>query len=56
MASSLLDFGIFVPGVGVLLSIIAILLLMVWDILVASRLFQLAQVGDKKFVSIARNA
>jgi len=50
IASSLFDFGLFIPGIGTLLSIFAILLLMVWDIMVARRLFQLAHVEEKKLV------
>lgn len=43
IASSIFDFGIFIPGIGTLLSIFAVLLLLVWDILVALRLFQLGR-------------
>src|SRR5688572_11746142 len=43
IASSIFDFGIFIPGIGTVISIFAVLLLLVWDILVALRLFQLAR-------------
>jgi hypothetical protein len=43
IASSVFDFGLFIPGIGTLLSIFAVLLLLVWDIMVAVRLFQLGR-------------
>jgi hypothetical protein len=52
LASSLFDFGLFIPGIGTLLSIIAILLLLVWDILIARRLFQLGRSEPKPAVRV----
>jgi hypothetical protein len=52
IASSVFDFGLFIPGVGTMLSIFAILLLMVWDILIARRLFQLGHVAEPRFVPV----
>jgi hypothetical protein len=48
IASALFDFGIFIPGIGTVLSIFAVLFLLVWDILVAIRLFKLGRVDVKK--------
>jgi hypothetical protein len=48
IASALFDFGIFIPGIGTVLSIFAVLFLLVWDILVAIRLFKLGRVEVKK--------
>jgi hypothetical protein len=39
--SSVLDFGIFVPTVGLFISAFSVVLLMIWNILVARRLLQL---------------
>jgi hypothetical protein len=53
IASSVFDFGLFIPGIGTLLSILAVLLLLVWDILIARRLFQLGGSQVNRAVSIA---
>ena len=45
LASSVLDFGLFVPGVGLYISLFSVLFLMIWDVLIARRLFQLARAG-----------
>lgn len=42
IASSVLDFGLFVPGIGLYLSLGSVSCLLLWNILVAGRLFQLA--------------
>ena len=43
IASSIFDFGLFIPVIGLYISIFSVLFLLVWDILVARRLFQLAR-------------
>ena len=43
IGSSLFDFGLYVPVVGIYLSIFSVLFLFVWNILVARRLLQLAK-------------
>jgi hypothetical protein len=40
--SSVLDFGIYVPTIGIFISIFSVVLLMIWNLLIARRLFQLA--------------
>jgi len=40
--SSVLDFGIYVPTIGIFISMFSVVLLTIWNILVARRLFQLA--------------
>jgi hypothetical protein len=42
IASSLLDFGLFVPAIGLFLSLFSVLCLLLWNILVARRLWQLS--------------
>jgi hypothetical protein len=46
IASSVFDFGLYVPTLGIFISIFSVLFLMIWNILVARRLFQLAR-GDQ---------
>jgi hypothetical protein len=41
IASSVCDFGLYVPGIGMYISIFSVLFLFVWNILIARRLFQL---------------
>jgi hypothetical protein len=53
LASAVFDFGLFIPGIGTLLSIIAVLLLLVWDILIARRLFQLGRSETNPVVRVA---
>lgn len=43
IASSIFDFGLYLPGIGVFISIFSVLFLLIWNIMVARRLFQLAQ-------------
>lgn len=43
IASSVLDFGIFVPTIGFYLSIFSVLCLLIWNILVALRLLKLGR-------------
>ena len=46
MASSVCDFGLFLPVIGIYISIFSVVFLFVWDILIARRLFQLGQGED----------
>lgn len=55
IASSIFDFGLFIPSIGTFLSIIAVLLLLVWDILIARRLFQLGRLGEKQSHRLAQS-
>jgi hypothetical protein len=41
IASSVCDFGLYIPGVGTYISIFSVLFLFVWNILIARKLFQL---------------
>jgi hypothetical protein len=43
IASSILDFGLFIPVIGIYISLFSVLFLMVWNILIARRLFQLSR-------------
>jgi len=43
IASSVFDFGLYVPVVGMYISIFSVLFLLIWDILVARKLFQLGR-------------
>jgi hypothetical protein len=43
IASSLFDFGLYIPTIGIFLSIFSVLFLFVWNIMIARRLFQLAR-------------
>jgi hypothetical protein len=43
IASSVFDFGLYVPVIGMYISIFSVLFLLIWDILVARRLFQLGR-------------
>jgi hypothetical protein len=43
IASSVLDFGLFLPAIGLYVSLGSVLALLAWDILVARRLLQLAR-------------
>jgi hypothetical protein len=42
IASSVLDFGIFVPTIGLFISLFSVVFLMIFNILIARRLFQLS--------------
>lgn len=43
IASSVFDFGLYIPVIGLYISIFSVLFLFIWDILVARKLFQLAR-------------
>jgi hypothetical protein len=42
IASSVLDFGLFIPTVGLYISLFAVLFLLVFNVLISRQLFQLA--------------
>jgi hypothetical protein len=44
IASSVLDFGILVPTIGIFISVFSVVFLMIWNLLIARRLFQLSKV------------
>jgi large-conductance mechanosensitive channel len=48
MASSVLDFGIFVPTIGLFISLFSVVFLMIFNILIARRLFQLGQTNSSQ--------
>ena len=48
IASSVFDFGLYVPVVGMYISIFSVLFLLAWDVLIARRLFQLGRVNLNK--------
>jgi hypothetical protein len=48
IVANLLAVGLFVPGIGIFLSLVSVVGLLVWYVLVARRLFQLAQLVSKK--------
>jgi hypothetical protein len=50
IASSVFDFGLYVPVVGMYISIFSVLFLLIWDVLVARRLFQLGRNESNKDV------
>ena len=43
IASSIFDFGLYIPTIGIFISIFSVLFLLIWDIMVARRLLQIAQ-------------
>jgi len=45
IASSVCDFGLFVPTIGMFIAIFSMLFLVIWNIMIARRLFQLAHVS-----------
>lgn len=48
IASSVFDFGLYIPVVGMYISIFSVLFLLIWDVLVARRLFQLGRNKSNK--------
>ena len=42
IASSVCDWGLFLPGIGIFVAILSVLFLVVWNIMIARRLFQWA--------------
>jgi hypothetical protein len=51
IASSVCDLGLYLPAIGIFISILSVLFLFVWNILIARRLFQLAKSGGEEKVS-----
>jgi hypothetical protein len=47
IASSLFDFGLYVPGIGLYLSMFSVLFLFAWHIMIARRLFQFGKASAK---------
>jgi hypothetical protein len=45
IGSSVFDFGLFLPGIGMYISIFSVFFLFAWNVMVARRLFQLARQG-----------
>jgi hypothetical protein len=45
IASSICDFGLFLPVVGMWISILSVLFLVIWNILIARRLFQITKLS-----------
>lgn len=45
IASSLCDFGLFLPVIGMWIAILSVLFLVIWDILIARRLFKIAKLS-----------
>jgi hypothetical protein len=43
IASSICDFGLFLPVVGMFISLLSVLFLAIWNIMIARRLFQLGK-------------
>jgi hypothetical protein len=43
IASSVLDFGIYVPTIGLVISLVSVVCLLIWNILIARRLLQLGR-------------
>jgi uncharacterized protein DUF4386 len=43
IASSICDLGLYLPGIGIYVSIFSVLFLFIWNILIARRLFQLGK-------------
>ena len=43
IASSMLDFGILVPSIGIYISIFSVVFMLIWNLLIGRRLFQLSK-------------
>jgi len=52
IGSSIFDFGLYVPMVGMYLSIFSVLFLFVWNIMIARRLFQLARADGQPLTKL----
>ena len=48
IGSSVFDFGLFIPGIGLYISLLSVLFLLIFDILVARRLFRLGRLGGAR--------
>jgi hypothetical protein len=51
IVASAIGLGLFVPAIGVFLSLMSIIGLIIWYLLIARRLFQIAQDGSKKEIN-----
>ena len=47
IASSIFDFGLYIPAIGIFVSIFSVVFLFIWNIMIARKLFQLGQVQGK---------
>lgn len=45
IASSVCDFGLYIPTIGIFISMLSVLFLFIWNILIARRLYQLGKGG-----------
>jgi hypothetical protein len=50
IASSLCDFGLYIPVIGIYISMLSVLFLLVWNIMIARRLWQLAKARPEENV------
>jgi hypothetical protein len=48
IASSVFDFGIYVPTIGIFIAMFSVLFLLIWNIMIARKLYQLGQVSAKE--------
>jgi hypothetical protein len=48
MASSICDFGLYIPGIGIYISMFSVVFLFAWNIMIARRLLQLAKVRSEE--------
>jgi hypothetical protein len=51
VASSVFDFGLYIPTIGIYISMFSVLFLLIWNILIARRLFQLGKATPKESTS-----
>ena len=54
LGSSLFDLGLYVPGIGMYLSIFSVFFLFAWNIMVARKLFQLARPAASQVLKASR--
>jgi hypothetical protein len=47
LGSSIFDFGLYIPTIGIYVSIFSVMFLFFWNIMIARRLFQLAGAVDR---------
>lgn len=55
IASSVFDFGLYIPAIGLYISIFSVLFLLIWNLMVARRLFQLGQKSQAVAIDLARS-
>ena len=51
IASSIFDVGLYIPTIGIFISIFSVRFLFIWNIMIARRLFQLARIGSQPSVT-----